>query len=54
MQTTNGSQNEMLSVPLCAEEFEALRQIADSEGVEHSELIRGWVREKLQLSPTYA
>jgi len=55
--STNGNQQEAaetILIPLQPEEAEAVKQMADSEGVEHSDLIRGWVREKLQLFPSYA
>lgn len=50
IEAKNGRQNGMLSLSLEPEEFEAVSKIASSEGVEHSELIRSWVREKLELS----
>lgn len=37
-------------VSLQPQEVEAVRQIADSEGVEFSTLIRGWVLEKLHTN----
>lgn len=55
--STNGNQQEVaetILIPLQSEEAEAIKQIADSEGVEHSDLIRAWVQEKLQLAPSYA
>ena len=54
IEAQNGSQNETLSLSLAPDEFEAMSQLAESKGVEHSELIRSWVREKLQLSVSYA
>ena len=55
--STNGHQQEAaetILVPLQPAEAEAVKQMADSEGVEHSDLIRGWVQEKLQLAPSHA
>ncbi|MGB0384643.1 MAG: hypothetical protein ACPGWR_07450 [Ardenticatenaceae bacterium] len=55
--TTNGHQNtlpapsdEMLTLSLEPQEAEAVRQLAQSQGMQDSALIQGWVREKLQLS----
>ena len=47
-ESTNGAST--LLLPLEPQEIEAVKQIADSKGLEHSDLIRGWVREKLQLA----
>jgi predicted DNA binding CopG/RHH family protein len=37
-------------VPLQPQEMEAVKQIADSQGVEFSTLIRSWVLEKLHAN----
>jgi len=37
-------------VPLQPQEVEAVKQIADSQGIELSTLIRGWVLEKLHTN----
>lgn len=37
-------------VPLQPQEVEAVKQIADAQGVEFSSLIRGWVLEKLHTN----
>jgi hypothetical protein len=59
--TSNGNQNasqaawdDMLSVPLQLEEAEAVRQLAQSQGLSEKALIQTWVREKLQLSQAHA
>jgi predicted DNA binding CopG/RHH family protein len=41
---------EAVFVPLHPQEVEAVKQIAESAGVEYSALIRGWVLEKLHSS----
>lgn len=51
--TTNGHQSQTLHVPLEAQEAEAVKQLAASEGLPLDALIQGWVREKLKLSPSY-
>ena len=37
-----------VSVPLQPQEIEEIKRIADSQGVEFSALLRGWVLEKLR------
>jgi predicted DNA binding CopG/RHH family protein len=41
---------EPVLVPLQPQEVEAVKRIAESEGVEYVALIRGWVLEKLHTS----
>jgi predicted DNA binding CopG/RHH family protein len=41
---------EAVVVPLYPQEVEAVKRIAESEGMEYSALIRGWVLEKLHTS----
>ena len=43
-----GREAETVNVPLQPQEIEAIRRIADSQGVEFSALLRGWVLEKLR------
>ena len=43
-----GREAETVNVPLQPHEIEAIRRIADSQGVEFSALLRGWVLEKLR------
>jgi DNA-binding MarR family transcriptional regulator len=40
-------QGAVLTIPLRPEEAEALRQIAESRGIEQSALVRHWVLEKI-------
>lgn len=54
---TNGHQNsaiatwdEMLTVPLQHREAEAVRQLAQSQGLSDGALVQEWVRERLQVS----
>ena len=41
---------EPVLVPLQSQEVEAVKRIAESEGIEYVALIRGWVLEKLHTS----
>jgi len=41
---------EPVLVPLQPQEVEAVKRIAESEGIEYVALIRGWVLEKLHTS----
>jgi predicted DNA binding CopG/RHH family protein len=41
---------EIVQVPLQPQEVEAVKQIADSQGIEYVALLRGWVLEKLHAS----
>jgi predicted DNA binding CopG/RHH family protein len=41
---------ETVLVPLQLQEVEAIKQIAESQGIEYVALLRGWVLEKLQAS----
>ena len=41
---------ETVAVPLQAQEIQAVRRIAESQGVDHIDLIHGWVLEKLHSS----
>jgi len=41
---------EPILVPLQPQEVEAVKRIAESEGIEYVALIRGWVLEKLHTS----
>ena len=41
---------EPVLVPLQPQEVEAVKRIAESEGIEYVALIRGWVLEKLNTS----
>jgi hypothetical protein len=45
-----GGRGNVLRVILSPEEAEALRQAAESQGVEQTALVREWVKEKLQAS----
>jgi len=40
----------VMSVPLLPEQAAAVRRIAQSKGIDQAELIREWVKEKLQAS----
>ena len=41
---------ESIAVPLRTQEVQAVRRIAESQGVDYSALIQGWVLEKLHSS----
>jgi predicted DNA binding CopG/RHH family protein len=43
-------QVETVAVPLQAQEIQAVRRIAESQGVDYVALIQGWVLEKLHSS----
>ena len=43
-------QMETVAVPLQAQEIQAVRRIAESQGVDYVALIQGWVLEKLNSS----
>ena len=43
---------EAILVPLEAQEVDAVKELAQSEGVSDGDLVRGWVLEKLQLAST--
>ncbi len=47
--STNG---EAILVPLEAQEVDAVKELAQSEGISDGDLVRGWVLEKLQLANT--
>lgn len=39
----------LIRIRLLPDEAEAVRQIAESRGISYPDLIRGWVREKIQV-----
>jgi predicted DNA binding CopG/RHH family protein len=41
---------ESIAVPLRSQEVQAVRRIAESQGIDYISLIQGWVLEKLQSS----
>jgi hypothetical protein len=43
-------QVETVAVPLQAQEIQAVRRIAESQGIDYVALIQGWVLEKLHSS----
>ncbi len=40
----------VMAIPLAPQEIEAIRKIAQSQGVDSVDLIRGWVLEKIRIS----